>query len=386
MNFIRYTNAIDIFYQNLDMIADMCRNSNRKVVMFGSGIPAHMTISYLKNRDVPVDAIVDNNQQLHGKQKSGITIYNPDTYLKNFDESVLVLIASAYQDAMIKQLEDLGYTYDKHIFKIIDLPQSIQDYSFCKRENMQQMDRTQIRQHQLRVLKHLKTICEKHGLRYWLCGGTLLGAVRHQGYIPWDDDIDILVEMKDLKKLTDLLKKDSEFAIATYVDEEIDFFDSCSYMYERNSIMDINYFPMQASCGVNIDLFPLVGLPSNPVDFEHYMKTIRNLQEEIWDNIFDKTKLRQATTDLMYFMSQYDYDQCSDCGYVLSRHATKEKMPVSYYNEPEMMLFEREYYNVPKEWDKYLRKLFGDNYMQLPPEKERVAHHNFRAYETVPSN
>lgn len=377
--FIRHEHSIKKFYKCLDDIIAQNQIQKRRILMFGSGIPANMAIYYLKIHDVTVEAILDNNPAKQGTEQYNTPIYAPAEYLSEYDDTILIMIASSYEDAMIKQLEELGYG-KQQVIQLIQFQEAMSDYSFSNRDGFRELDRMEIRQHQLNVLKHIKSVCDKHGLRYWLSGGTLLGAVRHQGYIPWDDDIDVWVEMKDLKKLTKILKTDPKYGIATYVDETVDFCDSCSYMYEISSDMDVNYFPMQVSCGISIDLFPMVGLPDDEAEMEQYATQIKILEENVWNKMYSKSELRKAATELMDFMSRYDFDKCQNCGYILSRHFTKERMPAAYYTEPTEMMFEGELYKVPGKWHDLLVNLFGENYMMLPPKEEQVAHHNFKAY------
>lgn len=380
MKFVRHKYSIEKFYGNLDKVIEQNKVTPRRIVMFGSGVPSVMAIYYLKINGAPIEAVIDNSKSKQGTEFENLRIYSPEELLGKYDDTFLILIASSYEDEMIEQIESMGYQASKHCVQLLLFKQAVEDYSFSSYNKSSQMSREMVREHQLRVLKRLKDICDEHHLRYWLCGGTLLGAIRHKGYIPWDDDIDILVEMKDLKTLAKILEDDPEFALASYVNLEDDFFDSCSYMYERNTLMDINYFPMQISCGVNIDLFPLVGLPEGE-KFKEYMTQITELERNSWRNMYDKKKLRIATTELLNFMSSYDYDKYENCGYVLSRHREDEYLPATYYNEIVEVEFEGEYYRAPKEWHKYLIAMFGENYMELPPEKERVPHHNFRAYK-----
>ena len=75
----------------------------------------------------------------------------------------------------------------------------------------------EIKQIELNLLLKLDEICKKYKLRYYLCGGTLLGAVRHKGFIPWDDDIDVLMPREDFEKLLRLEKKQKQDAVEKIV-------------------------------------------------------------------------------------------------------------------------------------------------------------------------
>ena len=379
--FIRHEHAIQIFYRHLDEIIIQYQTHKYRIIMFGSGTPANMAIYYLKIHDVIVEAILDNNQKKQGTQEYDTPIYSPEDYLSDFDENIRILIASSYEDEMIQQLKNLGYE-QKQIVKLIDFKKSISDYSFVDRTGFRMLDRIEIREHQLKILKHLKWLCDKHGLRYWLCGGTLLGAVRHHGYIPWDDDIDVLVEMNDLKKLTTILQEDPEYGIATFIDLELDFCDSCSYMYEMSSDADVNYFPTQVSCGISIDLFPLVGIPENEQEQKQYIAELRRRNEAVWNKMYSKKELRKAATELMDCMSRYHFDESLYCGggRIISQNITKESWLVDGFRNTEEMCFEGESFRVPKEWQTYLHTMYGKDYMIPPPKERQVAQHQYKAY------
>lgn len=207
----------------------------------------------------------------------GLSIFSPEILSKSKNDNTLVLIASGFQEEMIKQLEDMGYIYGKHILKVIDLPELMKDYSFVDRTGYIPLSDAEIKQSQLNVLKKAKQICEENGLRYYLAYGTLLGAVRHKGYIPWDDDIDIYIPIKDMKKFIEKVNEDKNFGIVSSC-VEMDYYSNFSMMYDCNNICDSNHFPMQLTFGISIDIFPLFGLPDNkeefntPYGYNNYLK------------------------------------------------------------------------------------------------------------------
>lgn len=380
MDFVRHDTAIKLFYSNLDSFLERGIFENRKIIMFGTSKIASMIIYYLKVRGIDTVAIVDNDVKRQGTIVFGINVYSPDKYLRKFDEQNLILIASSYQDSMIKQLEKMGYQYETHVIKVIDLPKVMNDYSFVDRTGLKKMTREDIRAHQMNVLKYYKKICDENNLRYFLCGGTLLGAVRYKGYIPWDDDIDVYMEMKDLKKLVKILKNDTNFGIASFVDEEADYYDECSLMYERNSIMDSNHFPMQISAGISIDIFPLVGLPDDEDELKEYISVIKELEADKWNKLYDKYLLRKASKKLVDYMSSFDFDDHKTCGFLLSRYFMREIMPSSYFKGHKEVEFEGEFFHAPLCTHEYLEHIHGVDYMTPPPKELQVAGHYYNAY------
>ncbi len=121
---------------------------------------------------------------------------------------------------------------------------------------------------QLRLLNHFKSICSKYGLKYYAVGGTLLGAARHKGYIPWDDDLDVGMPRGDFELFLTIVKQELEDSMVI----QYETFDS-NYSTPHARITDINstaYFPhiwksgVDVPQGIFIDIFPYDNVPNNP--------------------------------------------------------------------------------------------------------------------------
>lgn len=378
MNFIRHTQAIESFYKKLDELIENNIFRDKNIIMFGTSKIAGMIIYYLKIHEIKINNIIDNDKKRQGEIIFGSLVIAPEQLDITYRKDTIILIASYYQNEMIQQLKDMGYEEEKNIIKVIDLPFLMNDYSFVDRSGFKIMEIEEVRKKQLNILKHLKEVSKRNGLRYFLSGGTLLGAIRHKGYIPWDDDIDVFMEIKDLKKLVEILKKEKDYSIISFVDD-IDYYDECSFMVDNYSIMDSNRFPMQVSSGVSIDIFPLCGLPDDKNELKEYVKTLKDLETNRWNKLYSKKECRQATKELVDFMCSYDFDKYNHCGCLLTPYFIKEITKKEYFSAAVEVEFEGEKFAVPIEWDKYLTQVFGD-YMQLPPIEKRVAHHFFKAY------
>lgn len=376
MDYIIHKAALDNLYQNLDKLIEEDA-SLKTLVMFGTNKIAGMILYYLRKHGIEVQAIVDNDKQRQGKMFDGIQVYEPEAYIKGKSKQVLVLIASAHQNAMIEQLEELGCVYGENIRKIIDLPKLMNSYDMIDHKSCKPMTQEEIRETQIEILKYLKKTCEENGLRYFLCGGTLLGAVRHQGYIPWDDDVDVFVELNDLIKLHKILEHDKRYRLISMFDDS-GYFDECSLLVDMNTVCDINRFPMQVTAGVSIDVFIISGLP-NGQDAIRVMEQAKRLELECYNTLYSKQYNKKAVEKLIAFLQQYDFNDCPNVAHVLGRFMYREITKKEYFEENVLLPFEGVQLACPQGWDAYLADIYGD-YMELPPREQQVAHHFFQAY------
>ena len=263
----------------------------------------------------------------------------------------------------------------------------------------------EMRRLQLDMLDMLVDYCEKHGLTYYLSGGTLLGAVRHKGFIPWDDDIDVNMPRPDVDRLIELtggvLNDHIEIASPLGpVPHATGFVRICDKRYIINSRSrdgKTSYYT-----NLFVDVFPIEGLPTNrkmvrlhywlasgliimrllayfkgvagPMSFQKCMRyAMRPLAKLMGYRFWNRALLRVARL--------YKYDKCDYVGVVTSNfHTVEEYIEREGYGIPVKLEFEGKLYNAPANYDKYLTNLYGD-YMQPPPQAERGVHHHFTVYE-----
>lgn len=251
---------------------------------------------------------------------------------------------------------------------------------------------SEIKDIQLGILNVIDCFCKSKNLRYSLAAGSLLGAVRHQGYIPWDDDIDIMIPRPDYERFirefngynANLVLQDANTDPSHYL-PFAKVYDNRTELISSNSIG-----------GVYVDIFPIDGLPDISNISNYYEKVVK-LTKLLWYSMkpnykyVDGNKLllkgkimvkalifpsrNTVVRDWQRLFNTYPFDGSSNAGAIVSDYGLREHLPRAVFDNYVDMLFEGRYYKCIEAYDVYLRNLYGD-YMQLPPVEERVSHHN----------
>lgn len=250
----------------------------------------------------------------------------------------------------------------------------------------------EIKQIELDLLKSFISVCEKLNLKYYVIGGTLLGAVRHKGFIPWDDDIDIGMPRKDyevfLKRGQALLPEDF-FLQCLDSDPDIPF----NFAKIRNSnttFQETSVRKIKINHGVYIDIFPLDFYPTSKnaiwrLKIKKFIFKVRIATVLHIDSLKGKlAKIAGAILALRYpkyqsaIRKREELYKATSKGGLYANHSgawgDKEIMPCEWYGDGVCLEFEGLTVCAPKEYDKWLTQVYGD-YMQLPPPEKRQPHH-----------
>ncbi|HEY8463531.1 MAG TPA: LicD family protein [Bacillota bacterium] len=272
----------------------------------------------------------------------------------------------------------------------------------------------------LRILKQVDIICRENQIPYWLDAGTLLGAVRHQGFIPWDDDVDICMLRSDYEKFLKIAPPllPAELFLQNFYTDPYCIHNFSKIRDENSRFVDANEQNGQICYhqGIYIDIFPVDKLSTQrwvryfwrnvvikkvytlcsiivrycqrPLKRPWHRNLLKNFRTIIIKKLFGKFKFPNLCTAaaierlLRRFATiQSQQPEGFVLGYGLglplkSVHTYETVFPLKE------LLFEDATFFVPNNWDQYLRDIYGDTYMQLPKEEARRTPH---AIQIIPS-
>ena len=264
---------------------------------------------------------------------------------------------------------------------------------------MKKLNLNELKNLQINILNIVDKFCKENNIKYFLDCGTLLGAVRHSGYIPWDDDIDIGMLRNDYDKFLKLFnKKNTRYKVATgEIDDNFLFpiakvLDTTTVLYEPNKNTGVKL------C-VNIDIFVYDNAPDNDNECDKMFRKrdlynkLRYVQicPDIYNHdsilkrierIFLKLYIKflpknYYTKKIIENSKKYINKKTRRVGNFMSQ--TKFVCDKDIFKSYTELEFEKNKYPVPIGYDTYLTNFYGD-YMTLPPKEKQVSHHEFEAY------
>ncbi len=260
---------------------------------------------------------------------------------------------------------------------------------------MQNIDLDELKKIELDILMEFDRICQTYNLRYSIAYGTLIGAVRHKGFIPWDDDIDVWMPRPDYEKLLELDINSDRFEIKSYRFSN-DYFYPISKMVDKTTVL-IENAHKDKNMGVFIDIFPMDFFDvENEDDILAYKKKAHRiwlLTSTLGVKPFYHKSVTYTAKSLLKFICYpfrnklLNYSDTRNLHYKTGNYCAQVVHTVGYprffeatiWDELITLDFEGKKVLAFKVYDKVLTEEYGD-YMQLPPESDRVPSHDFIAY------
>ena len=254
------------------------------------------------------------------------------------------------------------------------------------------------------ALKCVDTICKQYNIKYFLRGGSVLGAVKYGGFVPWDDDIDIALPRHDYERLIEVMPSsiNDDMIFVAYQKTKN------AHCYFPRVILNDSArkrmgFPMNNERGlVLIDILPLDGMPSSSAGLKlHIIKAyIYRVLASLWTlDVKDTVSMHGGKKDKILWMlhslhihklykqdniyrkldklyTKYEYGKTEKCGMLASSKLKKEIVPFVWWGNGTKGRFRELSVLLPTDYDNYLKQLFGTNYATYePPEDERTKSH-----------
>ena len=250
---------------------------------------------------------------------------------------------------------------------------------------------------ELNMLLVFKEFCDAHNLRFYLCGGGLIGAIRHKGFIPWDDDLDIFMPRPDYEKLAELwpIHGDKRYTYCRTTRDKIYHDAGASIRDEETTFINRHSVNEDICHGLALEIMPIDGCPKS---------TVKRFFQLMWAMTFalfnaqrlpdNKGKVYRMLAGCIYKviskpswryhiwrfaekqMSQYDFDTSHEVTELIgSLKGMKLRHPRQDFDHVVYKEFEGHQIPVMAGYERYLRLIWGD-YMQLPPVEQRVAKHD----------
>ena len=262
---------------------------------------------------------------------------------------------------------------------------------------MQRLTNDEQKKVSLQILREIDRVCKKHGLTYFIAYGTLLGAVRHKGFIPWDDDIDIWVPIGEYRAFLDAVREDADYAVLDHLTDP-DWLKCFSKVSDPATIMkngsgeDMALKPY----GVAVDIFPLFPAVKEEAWWEKIgiykrnlamiaksragkYRGLKNLPKRAFVGMFRLFGHKEMYWKKRLWESENEITSSEYLGCVISPYKGKDIHEAPAFSERVPMAFEDGIFQAPAGWDRVLGDLYGD-YMTLPPIEKRVSNHEEIAY------
>ena len=301
----------------------------------------------------------------------------PDVIREYKPEEVLVLLSNTHFTEICAQLSEYGIKQSQ----IIDLMKYNSDRMWAIEkpivDKLHRLEGRGLQLRELEILKVFKEFCNANKLTYFLAEGSMIGAIRHKGFIPWDDDIDVFMPFEDYERFISMypanenyevcdwrIYPDYPYQFAKFTDKHTRLLHPCLFGY---TVM-----------GCCIDVFPIAGYPSDKKEIEK--KWARNRELDAIrsicccvmgiDGFKQITDIKQVVSDEKYALSFYDSEFIGTMQQIRFEPWVVRKETFSSTVE---VLFEGEHVAAPVGYDEYLTVRYGD-YMKLPPVEARAMH------------
>ena len=264
------------------------------------------------------------------------------------------------------------------------------------KSNFRKLDIDEIKEVELGVMDYIHNICKEKGINYSLAYGSLLGAVRHKGFIPWDDDLDIALKRDEYDKLYQAILEDNNSIYKVVSWENDSRYPYPFYrVYDSRTVYENNYIQNDIELGICVDVFPFddykdVNKEITKLDMYRRLSVytlygirnkeagIKNIVRYLMLVVFRLTRVKtwnKKLNDCSRVPVNSEY-----IDYLMESKKYSTKIDAKALDEVVECKFEDRLYNIPKDYDHILTTIYGSDYVEIPPLEKRIQHDDFVAY------
>ena len=303
--------------------------------------------------------------------------------------TVVILISNLFLSSTLYGISLLGcilFMISGYYFSVISK----------KRDGYRQLNEEEIKELELGVMDYIHNLCQKENINYSLAYGTLLGAVRHKGYIPWDDDVDISLKRDEYDKLYQAVLRDNDpiYKVASW-EKDARYPYPFYRVYDARTVYENNYIENDIDLGICVDVFPFdyyADVNKEMVKLDTYRRLsvytlygihsknagLKNIVRYLLVLVFRLTRVKTWNKKMNILSMQANDSDSID--YLMENKRTSTKFEKTLLDKVMDSPFEDRTYKIPEASHQILSAIYGDDFMEIPPVEKRVKHDDFVAY------
>ena len=383
-------------------ILDYYLSQGKKIAAWGYGLKGETFLRIIDKDGERITCVVDLKKELQGSKtitKKDIISY---TVLNNYKIDIILVMNKVYFANIAGILNTEGYKCE-----LIDVDELIENklsyekviqHKIFSNKNKIEYNLDSMHKQVMIVMKEIDRICQKHNIEYFLCAGSVLGAVRHKGFIPWDEDIDVGMIRKEYDRFVEIVKKELKDGFFYHLPQkDMDYYKPYLKIYKNNtSYVRYELSRLKIHHGLHVDIFPFDNVSNISEEREKQAKKVIRYSQLLYQKkvkiIYEnKNPLKCLIVNFWYYVLKcvsfkyiyYKLNQSlklkehEDTSYVAdlcTPYTTQNK--TMYFNRADivpvkMLQFEDDIFPVPNNPHVYLSMMYGD-YMTPPPEGKRL--------------
>ncbi len=395
----------DYYFSYQDEITKILKyyqGEGRKTAIWGAGLKGTAFLNLIDPKGRYITFVTDMNKELHGtKITPRHTVISPEEVWKASPDVILIMNAAHYADnyAILKEkgyegiILDLDTIIENHIDP--DIIISGKDF---ENKNTHNYDLKKIHLQVLDILQEIDRICKKNNITYFLSAGTALGAVRHKGFVPWDDDADIGMLREDFERFRKIAKEElgADYYYQT-MGKGSSFYRNFDQVGKNNtSFVLYNTKDIKIHHGIHVDVFPFDYVSEDEEKRKEHVKVVQKYRKLISNKLIPhvvstKNPWKRLIINREYYRMKFTSLRTlqDNIEGALTRYRGKEEQYVAdllthykkimYFKKSDILPvkyvdFENLKLPVPNNTDAYLSMMYGD-YMTPPPEGKRNQRH-----------